>query len=247
MHPAGGTLGVMDSRWLGWIGAAVVLGVACGGSDSTSTTFNETGPVITGVGGGSTTTSTTTVGSVVSSSSGGGMGGMGGAAATTTTTTTTGSGGEPPVCNDAFSHEMNESELTAHELENQAIDECDSSGGSVQGVIAGPDDVDWFTYVGDDTLSLCQVDPAREITQSQSGIRLCKFIDCEGDPATVGCGAGSSATSPEGLPGCCHSSGFNVDLNCPGTLSEDATVYIRIDQPGATASTCNEYTLNYHF
>ena len=151
-----------------------------------------------------------------------------------------------PTCNDIGLGEPNESEGTAWSLETVLVEDCDGDGGSITGTIA-PGDVDWFTYDGDDT-TFCVVNPERTISQSQTGIRLCKFIECVGGGTTITCPGGTTdATSPEGRVGCCSNAGFEVsDVNCPG-LDENTHVYIRVDQPGGDSSTCNDYTLTYHY
>jgi hypothetical protein len=160
-----------------------------------------------------------------------------------------GEGGMPPACPDPSPAEQNESENTAFALAAQPIDDCDGSGSSIQGVIAGANDVDWYTYVGDDSFG-CVVDPTRSFTQSQGGLRLCKFMECVDANAVteITCGGGSSpATSPQGRDGCCGTAGFVADVNCTGSTDDITEVYIRLDQPGANASTCNSYTLDYHY
>ena len=57
-----------------------------------------------------------------------------------------------------------------------------------------------------------------------------------------------AATSPDNRPGCCGTAGFSANnVNCANSIDDDMFVYIRLTQPGATAATCNEYTLTYHF
>ena len=221
------------------LGLSAVVVAACAGGE-TSTTPEDDGSVITGAGGGATSSSaaSTSTGATTSASTG----------ATTTTTGAGGAGGNPPACPDLGVGEPNETENDAFPLKGSAISDCDGDGGTVTGTIAGMSDVDWFTYEGDDGIG-CVVDPTRSFTQSGSGLRLCKFMECKSGDTEFGCPSGTTgSTSPGGRAGCCGSSGFDVtDLNCTGTSDEHVDVYIRIDKPGANATTCDDYSLGYHY
>jgi hypothetical protein len=158
-----------------------------------------------------------------------------------------GDGGAGPGCVDNGIGEPNESEATAYPLVSGAIEDCDGDGSTFAGTLA-PGDVDWITYEGSDVFG-CVVDPTRAISQSQSGMRMCKFFQCISGDTEVTCPSGTtSATSPGGRAGCCGTMGFGVSgLNCTGTSSDDTDVYIRLDMPNGNASTCNDYTLAYHY
>ena len=54
-------------------------------------------------------------------------------------------------------------------------------------------------------------------------------------------------TSPEGRSGCCGSTAFSIDFNCPSAPNKDADVDVRLQVPGATPETCAPYVLSYHF
>jgi hypothetical protein len=172
----------------------------------------------------------------------GGLGGSGGAGPATTSTGTnsatvgTGVGG---ACIDPL--EPNDIEAQASDL--GSFNDCDDSGSMVQGVLDGVDDVDWYRYVGSDDFG-CVVDPTRLLTATHS-LRLCKFAECtDGSTASVSCTDGSSpATSPDGRPGCCHTLSFGMDVDCDA-VSDDATIYIRLDTPG---DACVVYDLEYHY
>jgi hypothetical protein len=167
--------------------------------------------------------------------------GGGGATATTsattstTATTTTGAGGGCDV-----SDEPNDSEATAKTL--PAINDCDGNGSNLVGTLDGADDVDWFRYQGSDDFG-CVVDPTRALT-ADGGLRLCKFAECLSGVAEVTCENGSTpAVSPKGNPGCCHSQGFGIDIDCPG-IDDDAIILMRLDQG---QSPCVGYTVAYHY
>jgi hypothetical protein len=235
----------MARRYVVTVAVAAMAVAACGGGgESTGTTSDGAGGFITGAGGGPATGGappTTGTGAATTTSSSTGMGAAGGAGGMGTGGMGVGGG-----CVDIGLGEPNESETTAWALKMSSIDDCDDSGDSITGVIA-PGDTDWFYYEGDDK-TFCVVDPTRSLSQSQSGLRLCKYFECLNGNTEVDCPGGTTAeTSGEGRPGCCGTSGFDVDLNCAGSLDEHAYVYIRLDQPGGDASTCNEYTLDYHY
>lgn len=138
--------------------------------------------------------------------------------------------------------EPNESEVLA--TPRPQIDDCDGSGKSVSGVSSGTGDVDWIRFRGKDA-SLCAVDPTVKI--DAVGLRLCAFVMCTDGATTVqGCTNGTASSSPAKTKGCCTSGtgSMTVPMNCTGT-SDDADVFIRIDQPDANM--CVPYKVDYHF
>ena len=159
---------------------------------------------------------------------------------TSSTTTSTGSLG----CNDLGVGEPNNTESTAHDL--GTIGDSDSEGGSVSGMVAGPMDVDWYKYLGEDNFGSV-VDPTRTLSSSHP-VRICKFFQCLDNAANdFSCPNGTTdATSPDGRPGCCGTAGFDVSLSCGSSSlnSDDAWVYIRID---SQQNQCVTYTLGYHY
>jgi hypothetical protein len=139
--------------------------------------------------------------------------------------------------------EPNETEATAHDL--GSIDDCDGSGSSIEGVLAGVDDVDWYSYHGDDNFG-CSVDPTRTLT-TMDHLRVCKFATCDQEPTTVTCPSGAvSALSPDGRSGCCSDQGFAMTIDCNGGITDNdaATIYVRLDKPDPA---CVSYTLAWHF
>ena len=62
--------------------------------------------------------------------------------------------------------EPNDTRVTAAKLKD--IDDCDGSGGTIKGIVAGGADSDWFTFAGSDT-TLCRVDV---VASTKSGVRL---------------------------------------------------------------------------
>lgn len=235
------------------IGAVTLLSVLACGGEADTTGAGGSGGLITGV------STTTGVGGAPSSSSpattssaaaggmgtggdaaGGQGGGQGGAQ---------GGGGGGPACPDASQTEPNDSLGTAWKISEEKLDDCDTDSDpeTVAGVIVGANDVDWYWYEGDDGVGPC-VDPGRSLTQSESGIRICKFLQCKVGDAEFDCPSGTTTAQEDGVDGCCGTSDFDLaDLNCTGTLDDAANVFIRLDQPGAGASTCNAYTLSVDF
>ena len=184
----------------------------------------------TGVGGAAVSASSVSVGGAPSGSSTQ----VASSTVTGSSSSTVGSGGSCPDTSD----EPNNSEEQASKV--GTLDDCDEVGLSVKGVLAG-NDVDWYTYDGQDKF-LCVVEPSRTITSSAQ-VRLCKFFDCKGVKVT--CPAGTTADmSPNGHPGCCSVNGFAVTPTCSG-LSDDATVYLRVDKPPSFP--CVQYDLSFHY
>ncbi len=150
--------------------------------------------------------------------------------------------GVPGAC-PADVNEANETEATATDL--GMIEDCNSDGDMLSGVLDGQDDVDWFQYSGDD-VAFCTVDPERTLAVD-GPVRFCKFVECNASlqDTEISCPEGvTQSQSPDGRPGCCSDDGFAFDdINCPG-IDDDATVYLRLDQP---ANMCAAYTLSYHY
>ena len=150
--------------------------------------------------------------------------------------------GPPPLTCPGEVLEPNDSEILASV--RPQIDDCDSSGQSFTGVSSGTGDVDWVRFRGKDT-TLCAVDPTLKI--DAAGVRICAFVMCTDGATTVqGCTNGVSSSSPAKTKGCCANgtAKLTIPMNCTGT-SDDADVFIRIDQPDANA--CVPYKVDYHY
>lgn len=155
------------------------------------------------------------------------------------------SGAGGASCDDVGPGEPNDTEASAVVLGE--IDDCDESGSKTSGVLAGPNDVDWYRYVGDDDIG-CVVDPQRDFAIAGGAFaRICKFVECASgatDASSVQCPDGTAKeTSPSGRPGCCDAKPFAIDVDCSG-LSDDATIYLRVDEANAD---CVAYELGYHY
>lgn len=156
-----------------------------------------------------------------------------------------------PMCADV-GPEPNDTFETAHDL--GTIGDSDGDGGSVTGNLGqGGDDVDWYKYRGEDNFGSV-VDPTRMLIGA--GIRICKYVRC-GDPNDPNdededfeCPGGTTTdTDDAGDPGCCWTSGLDVqfDLVCGSSSlnADDATIFIRIDRPNGMG--CETYQLDYHY
>ncbi|HJZ88837.1 MAG TPA: hypothetical protein VKN99_26880 [Polyangia bacterium] len=168
----------------------------------------------------------------------GGFGGSGG-------TGGTGGGGGSPGCN--VPPEPNETEATAGML--AGIDECDSNGSTLTGVVNGTSDIDFYHYVGTPDATFCEVDP--QASTDSPNLELCMYWSCRGGVPTTGyCQSGTDAQPPPGAPadqkGCCIATpgyvhAFDICNNTGGT----ADVYIRLRSP--MMNVCLPYTVTYHF
>ncbi|MCC6663473.1 MAG: hypothetical protein IT375_07000 [Polyangiaceae bacterium] len=134
--------------------------------------------------------------------------------------------------------EPNETESAATAL--GTINDCDGSGSTASGKLDGSSDVDYYSFFGTDQAG-CVVGPVASTTAK---VRLCLFADCAS--AKVSCSSGTPSTSPGGRPGCCVPAGGKVDLSldCTG-WTDDATIYVRVDQGAANA--CTAYSVDYHY
>ncbi len=144
------------------------------------------------------------------------------------------------TCNDDGPGEPNEDQTMAHAM--PGIDDCDGSGSSVQGVLTGASDKDWYRFNGEDTFS-CREDVVVSVSGDVAST-LCVYVKCMEDSGSteVTCDEGSSATGAGGFPGCCGNS-VDISPDCSGT-DEAITVYISLE---STEAICSPYTITYHY
>lgn len=190
-----------------------------GGSESSADAEDDTGAVVEDTG------------NVVEDS--------GGADAVTDTRTDA-----PPMCPTV---ELEPNNSIPSSVQLKEIDDCDGSGGTFKGMLAGGSDPDFWHYKGNDKFG-CVVDATA--STKTAGVRLCVFVSCaSGTTELKSCKKGMKETSPGGVLGCCTSGPGEavVEHGCPlvGT-SDSADVYIRVDAPG-TGSMCTAYEVAYHF
>lgn len=123
----------------------------------------------------------------------------------------------------------------------------------VCGVLKGKDDVDWYSYFGNDSSGI--VDPGR-FFRKDAGVQVCAFFKCEksSDSPSFSCptptvSAVSSAESGA-MPGCCGLAPFQVDLDClpsGGLFGDDnAQVFLRVSATDS-AKSCQPYELRFHY
>ncbi len=145
-----------------------------------------------------------------------------------------------PDCGDPS--EPNNSENVATPLMGmEPFTDCDDTGGTVSGALDSSDE-DWYTYTAED-VSLCSVDPTLSI--ATGNVEVCLFLVCIEGAEEITCPMGSTATDVGTLSGCCSTSGFTVDLNCNGPISDDATNFIRVKS--ASQDSCTTYSVGYHY
>ncbi len=135
-------------------------------------------------------------------------------------------------------------EPTAKALPN--TDDCDSSAGSLKGVIRGIADTDMYRTTFSDKTG-CLVDP--ELKLEGSGLEFCVFVQCKVNGAATqvkSCGGGVKKDSDIGLHGCCAGAPVTmaIDWNCGGTVDEQSDLYFRVKP---TQNVCTPYTLSYKF
>jgi len=171
-----------------------------------------------------------------------GTGGSGGAGGSTATCTSDTGPGEP--ANNAESSPVT---LAAMSDSDPATDP------QITGMINGNSDVDWYVYTGsDDTYSV--VDPYAAFP-NDLGLRLCMFFECLSLTTLITCPSGTTAVqSGAGRTGCCAAGSTTafavIDAYCGvtgGANDDSMRVFIRVDGPGLSASTCAAYTVDYHY
>ena len=140
-------------------------------------------------------------------------------------------------------HEPNDTPATSHDF--GIFEDGDGSDGdpveAFGSLIDDATDVDWFTFHGLDVFGGV-VAPGVEFA---GDISVCLYADCDVGETEVECSDGSAGSVSEGgLSGCCSSSDFTIDLNCSGTSSDDAQVYLRIDSDSLE---CEPYSLGFWY
>jgi hypothetical protein len=145
------------------------------------------------------------------------------------------------ACED-YGAEPHDNQETAQNL--GTISDADDDGSFACGTIKGTNDIDWYTFAGDDAF-LNYVDPERSlVTQNGGGGRVCVYLQCNNGSTSIDCGGATADTAPLGQKGCCSATSVAPKLNCSG-LDDSAKIWIRVDTPQALA--CVPYQLDYHF
>lgn len=121
-----------------------------------------------------------------------------------------------------------------------AYPDDESADFPICGRLATSDVADWYSYPADD--DSFRYDTHRlSLWSYGASLRACSFVSCPaGDTEILSCsGAFSSASGPEGEPGCCWEGVFRhevlvVDVECDGA-EDSPLVRMRIDAPGGGA------------
>lgn len=148
-----------------------------------------------------------------------------------------------PNCpNDSYG-ESNDTQAMAYDF--GTLNDPDMNVHDVCAVLSGPTDVDWYTYMGHDTLSGL-VNPYQYFSNGTKA-RVCTFFKCNSQNTFLTCpGNTEPSTGPNGEKGCCGYEPYQVDqLGCDGNFNDDARVWIRVDKPEASA--CTPYFLRFHY
>jgi hypothetical protein len=244
-------------------GIAACMIPACGGSDEdaviTIKKDSGTGGKDSGTGGKDAGKDSSTGGSAGAAGSSGASGGGGtsgaagggGAAGSSGAAGSAGSGGTKPdsgtggtdagKCEDNAPNEPNNTEAAASAASAPV---CGAAAKEQSGVIAGSD-VDWYDYGGNGTIT-CATAPTVEV--DHPSLRACVFVECNGaGTTTVTCAQGATATSPDGLKGCCASGGNEAETTvaCSNLLDKSIDVHMRVDQSPASPAACFAYKLAY--
>jgi len=141
--------------------------------------------------------------------------------------------------------EPNDSESVADELDS--IDDCDTSASCYSGAMQDAQDVDWFTFRGQDAL-MCIVDPTFTLhTPSGTSAQMCAYFDCDlASTQQVDCPGATPSVSPTGATGCCTTDGtLSAWLSCTGTSATYAQVSVKVAQP--TGAPHFNYVVEYHY
>jgi hypothetical protein len=218
---------------------AALAMIACADTDSVGA--GGEGGVInvsTGVGGSGQSSSNSSSGSTSGSTSSS-------SSTTSSSTSSSSTSSGPPPCDDTGLGEPgNDTRAGAHSF--GTIGDDDDDGGTIPGVVASMNDVDWYTYTGSDDFGSI-VDPTRSLVGP--GLEVCKYLECVDGDADFSCPSNTTPDTVDGLPGCCWTGSAEVTISgfqCDGTLiDDDARVFIRVRQAGA--DDCEPYTLSYHF
>jgi hypothetical protein len=148
------------------------------------------------------------------------------------------------ACYDTGAGEPNDSEADALSL-GEMKDSEDRK--TIEGVLDGHTDKDWYLYVGRDTAT-GWMSPGLEISGGNVPVRACLFASCLNGlgKTEVECEDGSEdSISPSGLPGCCSYADFDIDLNCASTTNDEAAMYIKIYTD--MEDVCEPYSVNYGY
>lgn len=152
----------------------------------------------------------------------------------------TDAGTDAPTCPDPL-NEPNENENAA--TASDGVDDCDGQK-TRAGILKPGGDQDWFKFAGTDNLLSCSPNP--KVKVDKSDLRVCVFAQCQSGTTQVVCASGTAHKSPANREGCCATGGAaEITLTCSGLGSQNADLYVRVDQPNKNA--CIDYQLTYSY
>lgn len=148
-----------------------------------------------------------------------------------------------PGCPDNGYGESNDTQSTA--MDFGTMNDPDNNTQTFCAVLSGATDVDWYTYMGHDTLSGL-VNPYQYFSNGTKA-RVCAYFKCNSQNTYLTCPANTApSTAPNGEQGCCGDEPFKVEqLSCDGMFNDDARVWIRVDNPEQNA--CIPYFLSFNY
>ncbi len=131
--------------------------------------------------------------------------------------------------------EPNDTLSTARAL--GTINDCDTSGKTISGVLSSSSDIDILTFDGTDTFG-CSVNPAVKAT---GPVTVCIQAECT-------TGTTELQSCPKGVvtSGQCCGTDVEAQINCTGTTTDSAKITITVRGDGSSL-TCAAYSLAYHY
>lgn len=134
------------------------------------------------------------------------------------------------------------------------IEDSDDCGATIQGVLSGNGDEDWYWYKGEDTFGAL-VSPSRDRGSDQDVV-VCTYVQCaDGDIPDVTCTDSAQDTLGSGggaLNGCCTDGDetvFDVDFDCSifGAGDDSADMYIQVSGAELQPTDCVNYSIDFYF
>ena len=129
--------------------------------------------------------------------------------------------------------------------------QCKNPAKLLNGTLAETNSVDWFLYTGDDGMG-SQCDGMANMLNSvtltaDAPVRVCAYAYCTNQMADeeINCQTGTKVPN---YPGCCLAPAtdgvLTFDLNCSGTMTDSAYVYVSFDM---AAEACVDYSAEYRW
>jgi hypothetical protein len=124
---------------------------------------------------------------------------------------------------------------------------CDGDPITADGILAGSQDIDWWSYQGVAGCGNGNDRPSPEARlEADVDATVCMFARCPGGNTQIECAVGQDQTSGQGDPGCCGTNETRIStVDCGMTNDESARVFVEVIA-GQNAS-CTAYTLEVRF